>query len=205
MPGPDLIRAECLSLLAGLYGALSDDQRYADRRTACEAWLFQHRGRHEAVTAFLRHQMSRAAEARQVARELGGGGSGRVAAVMVEEGLEVVAAGPEAWELLHCGNPSSDPLRLPALLNAHLDETLKSGARFPKAMRILPDQGTGELAGVLLGVEEMPQRRGRPRRVATLLLWDLAGDGKASVASVSAPALPMFVGLELDRKVASDD
>ena len=82
---------ECLSLLAGLYGALSDDERYAERATACEAWLFQHRGRYEALTAFLRHQMSRAAEARQVARELGGG-SGRVAAVMVEDGLEVVAA-----------------------------------------------------------------------------------------------------------------
>jgi len=72
-------------------------------------------------------------------------------------------------------------------------------------MRILPDQGTGELAGVLLGVEEMPQRRGKPRRVATLLLWDLAGVGKAGVASVNAPALPMFVGLGLDRKVASDE
>ncbi len=156
------------------------------------------------MTAFLRHQMSRAAEARQVARELGGG-SGRVAAVMVEDGLEVVAAGPEAWDLLHSGHPSSDPLRLPALLSTHLDATLKSGARFPKAMRILPDQGTGELAGVLLGVEEMPQRRGKPRRVATLLLWDLAGEGRAAVASVSAPALPMFVGLELDRKAASDE
>jgi hypothetical protein len=128
-----------------------------------------------------------------------------VAAVMVEDGLEVVAAGPEAWDLLHCGHPSSDPLRLPALLSAHLDETLKSGARFPKAMRILPDQGTGELAGVLLGVEEMPQRRGKPRRVATLLLWDLAGEGKTGVASISAPALPMFVGMELDRKAASDE
>jgi len=204
MPRPDPIRAECLSLLATLYGALSDDERYAERRTACEGWLFQHRGRHEAVTAFLRHQMSRAAEARQVARELGGG-SGRMAAVMVEDGLQVVAAGPEAWDLLHCGHPASDPLRLPELLTMHLDATLKSGARFPKAMRILPDQGTGELAGVLLGVEEMPQRRGKPRRVATLLLWDLAGEGKAGVASVHAPALPMFVGLGLDRKVASDE
>jgi hypothetical protein len=204
MPRPDLIRAECLSLLAGLYGALSDDERYAERRTACEAWLFQHRGRHEAVTAFLRRQISRAAEARQVARELGGG-SGRVAAVMVEDGLEVVAAGPEAWDLLQSGHPSSDPLRLPAILSTHLDATLKSGARFPKAMRILPDQGTRELAGVLLGVEEMPQRRGKPRRVATLLLWDLASEGRAAVASVGAPALPMFAGLELDRKAASDE
>ena len=204
MPRTDLIRTECLSLLARLYGALGDDERYAERRTACEAWLFQHRGQHEGVTSFLRHQMSRAAEARQVARDLGGG-SGRVAAVMVEEGLEVVAAGPEAWELLHCGDPSTDPLRLPALLNAHLDSTLKNGARFPKAMRILPDQGAGELAGVLLGVEEMPQRRGKPRRVATLLLWDLACDGKAAVNVIGAPALPMFVGLELDRKAASDD
>jgi hypothetical protein len=147
--------------------------------------------------------MSGAAEARQIARELGG--SGRVAAVMVEEGLTVVAAGTEAWELLRCGNPARDPLRLPALLTAHLEATLRSGARFPRAMRILPDQGTGELAGVLLGVEEMPQQRGTSRRVATLLLWDLAGDGKASVAGVGAPPLPMFVGLALDRKVASDD
>jgi hypothetical protein len=204
MPWPDLIRTECLSLLASLYGALSNDERYSERRAACETWLFQHRGRHEAVTGFLRHQMSRAAEARQVAHELGGG-SGRVAAVMVEEGLEVVAAGPEAWDLLNCGSPAHDPLQLPALLNAHLDATLKSGARFPRAMRILPDQGTGELAGVLLGVEEMPQRRGKPRRVATLLLWDLAGDAKASVASVTSPARPMFVGLQVDRKVASDE
>jgi hypothetical protein len=50
----------------------------------------------------------------------------------------------------------------------------------------------------------MPQRRGKPRRVATLLLWDLAGEVRAGVASVNVPALPMFVGLGLDRKVASD-
>jgi hypothetical protein len=34
---------------------------------------------------------------------------------MVEDGLEVVAAGPEAWDLLQSGHPSSDPLRLPAI------------------------------------------------------------------------------------------
>jgi hypothetical protein len=72
-------------------------------------------------------------------------------------------------------------------------------------MRILPDQGVGELVGVLLGVAEMPQRRGAPRRVATLLLWDLAGEATTAIAAVSAPARPMFVGLDLERKVASDD
>ena len=204
MPRPDLIRAACLSLLAGLYGALSDDERYAERRSACEAWLFRHRGRHEALTAFLRHQMSRAAEARQVVRELGGG-SGRVAAVMVEDGPEVVAAGPEAWDLLHSGHPSSDPLRLPALLSTHLDATLKSGARFPKAMRILPDQGTRELAGVLLASRRCRSVAASHAALRRCCCGISRARGKQRSRRSARPRCRCSSGLGLDWNAASDE
>src|SRR4029077_16189166 len=102
-------------------------------------------------------------EARQVARELGGG-SGRGGAGMGEGGLGGGAAGPEAGALLKPAHPPSAPRRLPAILSTHLDATLKSGARFPKAMRILPDRGTGELAGGVVGVRETAARRRKRSR-----------------------------------------
>ena len=194
------LQAECLSLLASLYAALTDDQRYAERRSACESWLFQRRGDHEPIASFLRHQLARAAEARQVARDLSGGVFGRSAAVMLDETGKVVAAGTEAWALLASGSPDADPLQLPAVLEAHLAAMMATGAPFPRALRLMGESGGPELAGVLLGVESLPPAAGRARRVATLLLWDLS-DATAAVSA--APARPMYLAME--RRAASDE
>ena len=203
MPSDDDLQTECLSLLASLYAALTDDQRYAERRTACESWLFQRRGTHGPLASFLRHQLSRAAEARQVARDLSGGVFGRSAAVMLDETGKVVAAGPEAWALLASGSPDVDPLQLPAALKAHLSATVATGAPFPRALRLMSEGGGPDLAGVLLGVEGLPSTEGRPRRVATLLLWDLSNNSASVAAASTAPARPMYLAME--RRAASDE
>ncbi len=202
MPPVDSLQSECLALLASLYAALADDQRYAERRTACESWLFQRRGTHEPLASFLRHQLSRAAEARQVARDLSGGVFGRSAAVMLDESGLVVAAGPEAWALLASGSPDADPLQLPAALKAHLAATVATGAPFPRALRLMAEGGGPDLAGVLLGVENLPQTEGRARRVATLLLWDLSSGAGVAAVSVAA-ARPTYRAME--RRAASDE
>jgi len=173
MPRRQPLHLECLRLVSALYAALGDPARYGERRAECEAWLFRHRERSEPLTAFLRHQLARVAEARLVAREAASGGPSAV--VAVDDTGGVMAAGPEAWAVLRSGDPARAPLQLPGSLRTHLTDMASLRGRPPKAFRLHLDDGSGEVAGVLLGVDDMP-RHGTlaPARVATLVFWSLS-------------------------------
>jgi hypothetical protein len=217
MPHRGSLQSECLSLVSGLYAALGDGAKYAERRAACEAWIFTRRGKSEAMTGFLRHQLARAAEARQVARASGADEVGRFAAIAVDDSGAVLAAGPEAWDLLKSGDPASAPLHLPAALRTHLEDMSSAGAGPARALRVRLDSGAGDVAAVMLGVDDMP-RRGRAVRVATLLIWELRSDPVVQVPSVPStePGSPdsppstrararLDAGIDRRRRVASDE
>jgi hypothetical protein len=166
------LESECLSLLARLYSGLGDEAAFTSRRAECEAWLFRRRKSDQGMATFLCQQLRRAAEARQVSAEISGGRAGVCAAVMLTDGGRVVAASPEAWTLLHSGDPAHSPLQIPAALVAHLAPTLATGVPFPLGLRVALDDRSGDIAGVLLGVDEVPGPPGRTRKIATLLVWD---------------------------------
>jgi hypothetical protein len=163
---------ECLALIGRLFGALGDDAAFASRRAACERWQFRRRQTDGDLATFLCQQMRRAAEARQVSHEISGGRKDGCAVVMLGEDGAVVAASASAWTLLHA--TPGGPLALPSRLVTHLTPMLSSGVAFPRALRVTLDDRTGDVAGVLLGVDEIPSPK--PRHVATLLLWNPALD-----------------------------
>ena len=168
------IESECLLLLGRLFGALGDDAAFARSRTACERWQFRRRKTDGELAAFLCQQLRRAAEARQVSHEISAGRPDASAVVMLGDGGGVVAASASAWPLLHA--TPGQPLVLPSRLAAHLTPILSSGLPFPRALRVTLDDRSAEVAGVLLGVDEMPGPSPKPRHVATLLLWNPALD-----------------------------
>ncbi len=170
------IESECLSLLGRLFGALGDDAAFARCRAACERWQFRRRKTDGEMAAFLCQQLRRAVEARQVSQEISGGRPDGCAVVMLGDGGAAVAASAGAWMLLHAGTPGEMPLALPSALVAHLAPMLSSGVPFPRALRVALDDRSGDVAGVLLGVDEIPGPAPRRRHVATLLLWNPALD-----------------------------
>jgi hypothetical protein len=176
MPRQARIESECLLLLGRLFSALGDDAVFASRRAACERWQFRRRKTDGKMAAFLCQQLRRAVEARQVSQEISGGRPDACAVVMLGDGGAAVAASPGAWTLLHAGAPGEMPLALPSTLVAHLAPMLSSGVAFPRALRVALDDRSGDVAGVLLGVDEIPGAGPRPRHVATLLLWNPAFD-----------------------------
>jgi hypothetical protein len=188
MTGHALIESECLSLLARLFSALGDDAAFAESRAACEAWQFQNRKSHERLATFVCQQLRRATEARQVSREISGGRPDVCAVVMLGDGGRVMAASKNAWPLLHAESRRG-ALPLPSALVGHLAPTLSSGAPFPRALRVALNDGSGDIAGVLLGVDEIPDAITEvPRHVATLLLWDPALDAFTSTGAVPRSA-----------------
>jgi hypothetical protein len=50
----DSLQSECLSLVAGLYGAVADPMRFADQRAHCEQWLALQVSADTPATSFLR-------------------------------------------------------------------------------------------------------------------------------------------------------
>jgi hypothetical protein len=182
-----LIESECLSLLARLFSALGDDAAFAESRAACEAWQFQHRKNDERLATFVCQQLRRAAEARQVSREISGGRPDVCAVVMLGDGGQVLAASKGAWRLLHAES-KPEPPPLPSAMVDHLAPTVSSGTAFPRAMRVALDDGIDDVAGVLLGVDEIPDGTENPRHVATLLLWNPALDAFTSTGVVPRSA-----------------
>jgi hypothetical protein len=172
------IESDCLGLIGRLFSSLGDDAAFSERRSECEAWQFRHRRTDETLAAFLCQQLRRAAEARQVSRELSGGRPDVCAVVMLGESGRVLAASAGAGAILHV-KPGQTPLALPSALAAYLSPVLSSGVPFPRALRVALDDRSGDVAGVLLGVDEIPGRAPRRRHVATLLLWNPALDAVA--------------------------
>jgi hypothetical protein len=174
MPRRQSLRRECLSLVSALYSAVTDPSVYGDRRAECEAWLFRHRDGSAPLTEFLRHQLARAAEARLVAREASVAPAGAVAVIAVDGAGTVMAASQAAWDVLRSGAPGQAPLRLPQSLVTHLATLTSAQGRLPRALRLQLDGGPGEVAALLLGVDDMPRRgTARSSRVATFVLWAL--------------------------------
>jgi hypothetical protein len=186
MPRLTRIESEALTLVGRLFSALADEATFVSRRSDCEAWIFRRRRSDEPHASFVCQQLRRAAEARQASREISGGRRGMCAAVLLGEEGHVVGAGPDAWFLVRGGDPARDPLKLPAALVEYVNPALASGAPFLRAMRVRLDDGSGEVAGLLLGVDAFPTGRSRPRHVATLVIWDPSLEATAT-SSVQHP------------------
>lgn len=170
LPRPTLPN-ECLSLVAALYGAVADPGRFPIRRAECEAWVARH-GRANAVAArFVRQQVARAVEASAGASAGHAGLPGACAVVTVDDRGRAVAAADEAWTLL--GLRADDPLRLPFALRAFVRDAAV-GLSVPRALRVPLDDGSTELAGIVLGVEKTGRAAGA---TLTLLLCDVGRDG----------------------------
>lgn len=203
------LQSECLSLVAGLYGAVSDAGLFAVRRAACEAWLARQNNVDSPGASFLRLQMDRAGEACTLACRATAAVPTACAVLTVDDHGRVIAAGVEAWSLLRSGVPDEDPLRLPLALRAFVEDACLSRS-VPKALRVPLDDGASELAGVVLGVDQVRHAVGA-MRVMTLLLCDVgrpaavapAGPRRGEVREfrrvVNPPAAPYAVGLAADR------
>lgn len=209
MPTYDSLQSECLSLVAGLYGAVSDPGLFAVRRAECEDWLGRQSGVDSPGAGFLRLQMDRAGEACTLACRAAAAVPAACAVLTVDDRGRVIAAGVEAWPLLRSGVPDEDPLRLPLALRAFVQDACL-GRSVPKALRVPLDDGASELAGVVLGVDQVRYAVGA-LRVMTLLLCDVGrhvdeaaaahrrGDVREFRRVVNAPAVPYAVGLAVDR------
>jgi hypothetical protein len=203
----DPLQSECLSLVAGLYGAVSHPERFVQSRSACDAWLSRQPVETPAAR-FLRLQMQRATEARAISTRAGAEVPSSCAVVTLDGQGRVVAAGAEAWPLVGCGSWIDGPLRLPLALRAFAEDVALSPA-VPRALRILLDDGSKELAGIVLGVDEVHHALGA-MRVITLLLCDM-DERRADAAirrgelrafkrnGVVAGAPPVSVGLAAER------
>ena len=203
----DPLQSECLSLVAGLYGAVSHPETFAQSRRACDDWLSRQTSETPAAQ-FLRLQMHRASEASALSSRAGAEVPSSCAVVTLDGQGRVVAAGAEAWPLLGCGSWIEGPLRLPMALRAFADDAALSPA-VPRALRIPLDDGSKELAGIVLGVDEVRHALGG-MRVITLLLCDMAERGAETPRkrgelrefkkkAVVAGAPPMTVGLAAER------
>lgn len=178
----DTLQSECLSLVAGLYGTVADPVRFADQRASCEQWLSRQVSVDTPAASFLRSQIGRAAEARALSARLGKAVPSSCAVITLDDQGRVIAAGAEAWAVLRSGSPSQDPLRLPRALRAFVEDAVVSHA-VPRALRVPLDDGSSELAGIVLGVDLVRHAVGA-MMVVTLLLCDVGSAGP------EAPARP---------------
>jgi hypothetical protein len=206
----DPLQSECLSLIASLYGAVADAVRFAGRRAECEAWLARQAAPDTPAASFLRLQVDRASEACALACRAAAAVPAACAVLTIDDRGRVIAAGVEAWPLLRSGTAGEDPLRLPLALRVFVEDTCLSRA-VPKALRVPLDDGSSELAGVVLGVDQVKHAVGA-MRVITLLLCDVgrrearpaqAAPRRADVREFrpagGRPAAPYAVGLAADR------
>ncbi len=175
------LQSECLSLVAGLYGAVADSTRFADQRASCEQWLARQVSADTPAAGFLRLQIGRAVEARTLSARVGTEVPLACAVLTLDDQGRVIAAGAEAWALLRSGSAAEDPLRLPRALRAFVEDACGSHA-VPRALRVPLDDGSSELAGIVLGVDLVRHALGA-MRVITLLLCDM---GPASHAEPAA-------------------
>jgi hypothetical protein len=167
----DSLQSECLSLVAGLYGAVADPERFADQRACCEQWLSRQVSVDTPAASFLRLQIGRAAEARALSTRVGAEVPSACAVLTLDDQGRVLAAGAEAWTLLRSGSAAEDPLRLPRALRAFVEDACGSHA-VPRALRVPLDDGSSELAGIVLGVDLVRHAVGA-MLVITLLLCDV--------------------------------
>lgn len=208
----DSLQSECLSLVAALYGAVSDAERFAVRRAECEAWLAGLSPSESPLRAFLRRQVRRASEACALAVRVGSAVPSACAVVTIDDRGRVIAAGAEAWTLLQSGSAAEDPLRLPLALRVFVEDAALSPS-VPKAIRVPLDNGSAELAGVVLGVDQMSHAFGE-MRVMTLLLCDVGEENTGETPSATetrgdvrefprvartVAAVPTTLGLVADR------
>ena len=176
----DSLQSECLSLVAGLYGAVADPDRFVDQRARCENWLSRQGAPDTPAAGFLRLQIGRAAEARALSVKVGTEMPSACAVLTLDDKGRVMAAGAEAWSLLGSGSPAEDPLRLPRALRAFVEDACISRA-VPRALRVPLDDGSSELAGIVLGVDVVRHAVGA-LRVITLLLCDVGPSRPAEAA-----------------------
>lgn len=167
----DTQQSECLSLVAGLYGAVADPVRFAEQRASCEQWLARQVSADTPAAAFLRAQISRAAEVRTLSARASGQVPSACAVLTLDGQGRVIAAGAEAWTLLGSGSPNEDPLRLPRALRGFVADACVSRT-VPRALRVPLDDGSAELAGIVLGVDRVRHAVGA-MMVITLLLCDV--------------------------------
>ena len=175
----DPLQSECLSLVAGLYAAVSHPERFVQSRNACDEWLSRQITETPAAQ-FLRLQIHRASEARAISIRAGAEVPSACAVVTLDGQGRVVAAGAEAWSLLGCGSRIEGPLRLPLALRAFAEDAALSPS-VPRALRIPLDDGARELAGIVLGVDEVRHAVGA-MRVLTVLLCDV-DEARAGVSA----------------------
>jgi hypothetical protein len=206
----DSLQSECLSLVAGLYGAVADSTRFADQRASCEQWLGRQVSADTPAAGFLRLQIGRAAEARALSARLGTEVPSACAVLTLDDQGRVIAAGAEAWALLRSGSAAEDTLRLPRALRAFVQDACGSHT-VPKALRVPLDDGSSELAGIVLGVDQVRHAVGAMRLI-TLLLCDVgarhaepaAGNGRGEVREFRrkgrvATAAPASMDLAAER------
>ena len=107
----DSTQSECLSLVAGLYGAVADPVRFADQRASCEQWLARQASTDTPAASFLRLQIGRAAEARAISTRVGTEVPSACAVLTLDDQGRVIAAGAEAWSPAFgvCGRRSPAP------------------------------------------------------------------------------------------------
>ena len=180
----DPIQAECLSLVASLYGAITDADRFHVRRAECEAWLDRQVAADTPAAAFLRLQIGRATEARNLASASRSSLPTEFAVLTVDDRARVLAASPETWRLLGVGEMAEGALRLPLALRAFVEDASLSRC-VPRALRVALDDGSRELAGIVLGVDRIRHTVGT-LGVLTLLLCDV-GPSRAPL-QVSSPS-----------------
>lgn len=167
----DALQSECLSLVAGLYGAVPDPARFAERRASCEQWLARQVSADTQAAAFLRTQIGRATEALTLSARTSSHVPSACAVLTIDDQGRVIAAGAEAWTLLASGSPTEDPLRLPRALRGFVADTRFTRV-VPRALRVPLDDGTSELAGIVLGVDRVRHVVGAMTLI-TLLLCDV--------------------------------
>lgn len=180
----DPIQAECLSLVASLYGAVTDADRFQSCRAECDSWLARQVTAETPATAFLRLQIGRATEARNLASASRSSLPTEWAVLTVDDQGRVLAASPETWRLLGGGADVDGALRLPLSLRAFAEDASLSPS-VPRALRVVLDDGSRELAGIVLGVDRIRHTVGT-LGVLTLLLCDV-GPARAPI-DVSPPS-----------------
>jgi hypothetical protein len=139
------------------------------------------------AAAFLRLQIGRATEARTLAQASRSSLPTECAVLTVDDRGRVLAASPETWTLIGGGAPTDEPLRLPLSLRAFIEDASLAPA-VPRALRVALDDGSRELAGIVLGVDRI-RHTGGTLGVLTLLLCDV---------NAAAPALPSHATTKAD-------
>lgn len=179
----DTQQSECLSLVAGLYGAVADPARFAEQRACCEQWLARQVSADTQAATFLRTQIGRATEALTGSARTSSQVPSACAVLTLDDQGRVIAAGAEAWTLLGAGSPTEDPLRLPRALRGFVEDACVSRT-VPRALRVPLDDGSAELAGIVLGVDRVRHAVGA-MMVITLLLCDV-GPAEPAEPAVTA-------------------